>query len=124
MNTKKIHFFFVILCIIQLFYLFYSRSNFNFEILKKSFSINSGKSYAVSSEVLESNLIINNNNILDFNISEEIRNNIYFYQRFVEFNYPIRMQNNSSNKFFLINEKIPESCVLNYSGKYLKLTKC
>lgn len=124
MNTKKTYFFFVILCVIQLFYLFYYRSNFKFEILKSPFSINSGRLYSVSPEVLESNLILNNNNIPNFSLSSEIKNDTYFYQRFVEFNYPIRMNNSSSYKFFLVNEKISEDCILYHSAKYLKLTKC
>lgn len=124
MKTRKIYFFFVILCLIQLFYLFSYRSNFKFEIIKNPFSIDSGRSYSVSPEVLESNDMLNNDSISHFSLSEEIRNDIYFYQRFVEFNYPIRVKNDSIYKFFLINEKILENCALYKTGKYLKLTKC
>jgi hypothetical protein len=124
MDTKKVHFFFVILCLVQLFYLSYHRSNFKFEILKNPFSINSGKSYSVSPEVLESNLMLNNDSIPHFSLSKEIKNNAYLNQRFVEFNYPIRMKISSPFKFFLINEKIFDNCTLYKTGKYLKLTRC
>ena len=124
MKTRKIYFFFAILCTIQLFYLFYHRDDFKFEIIKNPFGINSGKSYSVSPEVLESNDMLNNDSISHFSLSEEINNSTYFSQRFVEFNYPIRVKNDSKYKFFLINEKILENCVLYKTGKYLKLTKC
>ena len=124
MKTKKVYFFFVILCLIQLFYLLHYRSAFKFEILKDPFSINSGRSYAVSPEIIESNFILSRDSIPNFSLSQKIRENEYFYQRFVEFNYPIKIKNNSSYKFFLINEDILENCVLYKTGKYLKLTKC
>jgi hypothetical protein len=124
MKTKKVYFFFVFLCLLQLFYLFYYRSNFDYEVIKNPFSVNSGRLFAVSPEVIESNNMLNNFKIPNFSLSEEIKNDTYFYQRFVEFNYPIRIKINSPYKFFLINEKISENCTLYKTGKYLKLIKC
>jgi len=124
MKTKKVYSFFVLLCLIQLFYLFNHRSNFKYEVIKNPFSINSGRLFAVSAEVIESNDMLNNFKITNFSLSEEIKNDAYFYQRFIEFNYPIRIKSNSLYKFFLINEKISENCTIYITGKYLKLTKC
>jgi len=104
--------------------LFNHRSNFKYEVIKNPFSINSGRLFAVSAEVIESNDMLNNFKITNFSLSEEIKNDAYFYQRFIEFNYPIRIKSNSLYKFFLINEKISENCTIYITGKYLKLTKC
>ncbi len=124
MKNRKIYFFFIALCVLQLFYLLYHRSDFKFDILKISFDKNSGRSYAVSSEVIESNNILVNSKIKNFNLSKKLKNDTYFYQRFVEFNYPIRLKNNSKYIFFLIDDEILSDCVLYKTGTYLKLAKC
>tara|TARA_Y100000590_G_C15480642_1_gene923863 strand:+ start:412 stop:786 length:375 start_codon:yes stop_codon:yes gene_type:complete len=124
MKTKKVYFFFIVLCIIQLFYLFHYRSGFKFEIIKEPFGKNSGRLHAVSPEVIESNDMLITNNVVNFSLSKKIKNDTYFYQRFVEFNYPIRIKKDSLYKFFLISEDVLENCVLYKTGKYLKLTKC
>jgi hypothetical protein len=109
---------------LQLFYLLYHRSDFKFTILKNSFNINSGKTFAVSPEVIESNNILINNKINNFNMSKKLKNDTYFYQRFVEFNYPIRIKINSKYIFFLIDEEITNDCILHETGVYLKIAKC
>ena len=124
MKNRKIYFFFIALCVLQLFYLLYHRSDFKFDILKISFDKNSGRSYAVSPEVIESNNILVNSKIKNFNLSKKLKNDTYFYQRFVEFNYPIRLKNNSKYIFFLIDDEILSDCVLYKTGTYLKLAKC
>ena len=124
MKNRKIYFFFIALCVLQLFYLLYHRSDFKFDILKISFDKNSGRTYAVSSEVIESNNILVNSKIKNFNLSKKLKNDTYFYQRFVEFNYPIRLKNNSKYIFFLIDDEILSDCVLYKTGTYLKLAKC
>ena len=58
MKIKKFKFFFLLVCIIQLFYIFYFRSGFKYEIIKNPFNENSGINYALSSEVIESNDIL------------------------------------------------------------------
>tara|TARA_B110000116_G_C16747491_1_gene541664 strand:- start:556 stop:987 length:432 start_codon:yes stop_codon:yes gene_type:complete len=124
MKNRKVYFFFIALCILQLFYLLYHRSDFKFTILKNSFNINSGKTFAVSPEVIESNNILINNKINNFNMSKKLKNDTYFYQRFVEFNYPIRIKINSKYIFFLIDEEITNDCILHETGVYLKIAKC
>ena len=123
-NIEKYKFFFLILFIIQLIYIFHFRSDFKYEILKNSFSKNFDNSYAVSSEVLESKSILTKNNYEDFNISDEIRKNTYLYQRFIEFNYPLRINTNSEIVFFLKNENLNPECKIIETGQFLKLTNC
>ena len=123
-KIKKLKFFFIILCIIQLLYIFHFRSGFKYEIIKNPFSKNSGVFYALSSEIIESNNILKKHKAVDFNLSEDLRKDIYLYQRSIEFNYPIRINENSRLIFFHVDEDIPNTCAVIETGKYLKFTQC
>jgi len=105
MAIKKTKILFLIICVLQLFYLFNFRSGFQYEIIKDPFNENSGTSYAVSSEVIESRDILKKYEATHFNLSKKLKDDVYFYQRSLEFNYPIRI--NQSSKFvFLRNAKL------------------
>ena len=123
-KIKKLKFFFLILCIIQLFYIFHFRSGFKYEIIKNPFNESSGISYALSAEVIEANSILKKQKAINFNLSESIKKNTYLYQRTIEFNYPIRINESSKLVFFLNTEDIPNTCKIIETGKYLKLTQC
>ena len=123
-KIKKLKFFFIILCIIQLLYIFHFRSGFKYEIIKNPFSKNSGVFYALSSEIIESNNILKKHKAVNFNLSKDLRKDIYLYQRSIEFNYPIRINEASRLIFFLNDEDIPNVCKVIETGKYLKLVQC
>ena len=123
-KIKKFKFFFLILCVIQLFYIFHFRSGFKYEIIKNPFNESSGISYALSAEVIEANSILKKQKAINFNLSESIKKNTYLYQRTIEFNYPIRINESSKLVFFLNTEDIPNTCKVIETGKYLKLTQC
>ena len=123
-KIKKLKFFFIILCIIQLLYIFHFRSGFKYEIIKNPFSKNSGVFYALSPKIIESNNILKKHKAVDFNLSENLRKDIYLYQRSIEFNYPIRINENSRLIFFHVDEDIPSTCTVIETGKYLKFTQC
>ena len=124
MKIKKLKFFFLILCVIQLFYIFHFRSGFKYEIIKNPFNENAGISYALSAEVIEANSILKKQKVIDFNLSEGLKKNTYLYQRTIEFNYPIRINESSKLIFFLNAEDIPNACKIIEIGKYLTLTQC
>ena len=124
MKIEKFKFFFLIICIIQLFYIFYFRSGFKYEIIKNPFNKNSGIFYALSPEVIESKYILKKYKAVDFNLSEGLKKDTYLYQRSIEFNYPIRINGASQLIFFLNDEDIPNTCKVIEAGKYLKLTQC
>lgn len=124
MMSRKLYFFFLAVCVIQLFYIFQFRSGFKFEVFKNPFNQKSGILYAVPSEVVELNKILKKNNFNDFNLSESFKSNTYLYQRAIEFNYPIRINKSSDNIFYLIEEKNLNNCVLVETRNYLKLVKC
>ena len=123
-KIKKLKFFFLILCIIQLFYIFHFRSGFKYEIIKNPFNESSGISYALSAEVIEANSILKKQKAINFNLSESLKKNTYLYQRTIEFNYPIRINESSKLIFFLNAEDIPNACKVIEIGKYLTLTQC
>ena len=123
-KIKKIKFFFFAICIIQLFYIFHFRSGFKYEIIKNPFNENSGIFYALPPEVIESNNILKKHKAIDFNLSEGLKKDTYLYQRSIEFNYPIRINEHSRLIFFLNAEEIPNTCKVIETGTYLKLTQC
>ena len=123
-KIKKFKFFFLILCIIQLFYIFHFRSGFKYEIIKNPFNESSGISYALSADVIEANSILKKQKAINFNLSESLKKNTYLYQRTIEFNYPIRINESSKLVFYLNTEDIPNTCKVIETGKYLKLTQC
>ena len=123
-KIKKFKYFFLILCIIQLFYIFNFRSGFKYEIIKNPFNENAGISYALSAAVIESNSILKKQKVIDFNLSEAFKKDTYLYQRTIEFNYPIRIKESSRLIFFLNTEDIPSTCKVIETGKYLKFTEC
>ena len=123
-KIKKFKFFFIILCVIQLFYIFHFRSGFKYEIIKNPFNENAGISYALSAEVIEANSILKKQKVIDFNLSESLKKDTYLYQRIIEFNYPIRINESSKLIFFLNAEDIPNACKIIEIGKYLTLTQC
>jgi len=123
-KIKKLKFFFLILCILQVFYIFHFRSGFKYEVFKSPFKVDSGVEYSLSKEVIESSNIIKKNNLKDFNLSQEIKDNMYLLHRIVEFNYPIRMKEKSKFIFLLIKEKIPFNCKILKKEQHIKLAEC
>ena len=108
----------------QIFYLFHYRSGFNFNVFKDSFNQNSGIEYSVSEEVAESHYLIKNQKIINFNLSDKLKKDKYFYQRFIELNYPIRLDQSSRYIFFLKDEIMSENCEVLGKLEKIKLAKC
>ena len=124
MKIKKLNLFFLIFCVAQLYYILQYRSGFELHVFKSPFNENSGIVYALPLEVIESNYILTKNQLSDFNLSKNFKEDAYLYQRAVEFNYPIRINENSINIFFLPTENIANNCKLVENGNYLKLARC
>ena len=124
MANRKIKILFLIICTLQIFYIFYFRSGFRYEVIKNPFREDAGIIYALSPKVLESKDLLRKYKAIDFNLSESLKVETYFYQRSIEFNYPIRINKTSKLIFFSREEDIPNTCKLIEAGKYLKLSKC
>ena len=100
-NNKLLIFFFII-GIIQIFYYWNKRSNFEFEVLKNPFEKNSHINYVLPEVIIETNKILISNNIQKFNLSKNLKNDMYNYQRIIEFNYPIKFDEKSKYTLLLI----------------------
>ena len=123
-KIKKIRILFLIICILQLFYIFQFRIGFQYEVMKNPFKKDSGIFYAVSPIIIETNNILKKQQVKEFNLSKIFKKSAYLYQRTIEFNYPIRMKENSKMTFFLNKENIPNNCKVIETGKYFKFTQC
>lgn len=124
LKNKKIFIFFLFICLIQLFYIFNSRSGFKFDVFKDPFSINSGVMYALPIEAIELKKIINDKNISKFNLSKKLQKNNLIYQRIIEYNYPNRFDNLSKYFISYKNETVDNKCKLDETFIYLKLSEC
>ena len=123
-NNNKIKFVLVLLIFFQIFYIANKRLAFKTEILKNSFLKDFGSEYVMTSDILELKEITKNLKFEKFNISQKLRENIFFFQRSIEFLYPIKIDKKSENIFFSSKEKIPNSCNILNQYKHLTLAKC
>tara|TARA_Y100001970_G_scaffold293286_1_gene439073 strand:- start:4189 stop:4566 length:378 start_codon:yes stop_codon:yes gene_type:complete len=122
LRKNKLLIFFFIVGIAQILYYWSERSNFKLEILINPFNKNSYVSYFLPKTVIESKQILHFNNIKIFNLSKELKNDMYSFQRIIEFNYPIRFDEKSD--FILMNVNENSNCKNISKGKLLKLQKC
>ena len=123
-NNNKIKCLLVFLIFLQLFYIANKRLDFKTEILKKSFLKDFGSEYVMTSDILELKKITNDLKLEKFNISKKLTENVFFFQRSIEFLYPIKIDKKSENIFFSSEEEIPNNCNILNQYKYLTLAKC
>lgn len=121
---KKTRFIFIIICIIQIFYIFHFRSGFEYQVIKNPFRKDSGITFAVSPTIIESHNILKRQETNKFNLSDGLKDNAYLYQRIIEFNYPKRMDGNSKKFFYLNKETMPNSCKILEKRNFLKFLEC
>ena len=84
----------------------------------------------ISSNFLNKKNIKNKNILLlitqnsEITLSEYLSNNALFYQRTVEFLYPIKIVKENNKIFFSIDEKIPQECKILKKYNYLIWVQC
>ena len=123
-NNNKIKFILVFLIFFQLFYIANKRLAFKTEIFKNSFLKDFGSEYVMTKDILELKEITNDLKLEKFNISEKLSENVFFFQRSIEFLYPIKIDKKSENIFFSSEEEIPNNCIILNQYKHLTLAKC
>ena len=123
-NNNKIKFILVFLIFLQLFYIANKRLDFETEIFKKSFLKDFGSEYVMTSDILELKKITNDLKLEKFNISKKLTENVFFFQRSIEFLYPIKIDKKSENIFFSSVEEIPNNCNILKQYKHLNHAKC
>ena len=123
LKKNKILIFFFIFGLLQIYYLYSKRSNFNFEILRNPFKKDSHINLVLEKPVIESKQIIQSFNLKKFNLSQKLKDkDSYFYQRLIEYNYPVRMDPKEGYTFFLLEEK--NTCKDIFKVKFIKFKKC
>ena len=120
-NNKLLIFFFII-GIFQIVYYWNERSNFEFQVLKNPFKKDSHINYVLPKSIIETNKILISNNIKKFNLSKKLKNDMYNYQRIIEYNYPIRFDEKS--EYILITLEENGVCESISKGKFIELQKC
>ena len=120
-NNKLLIFFFII-GIFQIVYYWNERSNFDFQVLKNPFKKDSHINYVLPKSIIETNKILISNNIKKFNLSKKLKNDMYNYQRIIEYNYPIRFDEKS--EYILITLEENGVCESISKGKFIELQKC
>ena len=120
-NNKLLIFFFII-GIFQIVYYWYERSNFEFQVLKNPFKKDSHINYVLPKSIIETNKILISNNIKKFNLSKKLKNDMYNYQRIIEYNYPIRFDEKS--EYIIISLEENGVCDSISKGKFIELQKC
>ena len=123
-KLRILKFFFLILFFLQIFYIYEFRSGFKFEIFKNPFGKDSGITFSLPPQAIESSNYIKKYQLDNFNLSDEIKNNNALYQRIIEFNYPVKFKNKSNIYFSLKQENLLDNCKIIDQGEYLILNKC
>ena len=123
-NNNKIKFILVFLIFFQLFYIANKRLAFETEIFKNSFLKDFGSEYVMTNDILELKKITNDLKLEKFNISKKLTENVFFFQRSIEFLYPIKIDKKSENIFFSSVEEIPNNCNILNQYKHLNHAKC
>ena len=124
LKNKKIKYALIIIIFIQLFYISHHRLKFKTEIIKNPFLENFGSKYVMTNRLLELKKISKDLKLKKFNLNNNLKKNVFFYQRSIEFLYPIKFDKNFKKFFYLLNEKIPYHCIVLNKFKYLILTQC
>ena len=75
-------------------------------------------------DILELKKITNDLKLEKFNISKKLTENVFFFQRSIEFLYPIKIDKKSENIFFSSEEEIPNNCNIVNQYKHLNHVKC
>ena len=109
-NNRKIKFFLIIILAIQLFLIANKKLDFKFNILLNSFTKNFGSEYSLPKKLIELKDYSIKSDFKEINLSSKLKQNIFFYQRSVEFLFPIKILNKSKKTFFSFKEDIPNTC--------------
>ena len=123
-QNKKAKLLLLFVIILQLIYIANKKVNFSFDVFLNSFQPNYGPEYILTEEILELKSIVSKEEFTYFNISKKLKSDDYFYQRSVEYLYPIRLNEKFKKTFFSRNEEIPSTCNIIKKYKQLILVEC
>ena len=114
----------ILVIIMQLMYIVNKKVNFSFLILTNSLKDSYGAEYILPDEIIELKRILSDENLNRFNLSQNTIEKDFLFQRFVEFLYPYKYDNNLENFYIFNNEKIKSNCILVKKYKFISKIKC
>ena len=121
--SKKIRFILIITILVQLIYITKNKIDFEFENLISSLKKDFKGNLYLPKETTEIKKILVSKKIKSFNLSNEIKNSNYIYQRTIEFSYPIKFNSESEIFFEFISEK-NNNCLIETTYKFTQISKC
>ena len=125
---KKIIYLLFILCLIKLYDIADRSLNFSPKLLINSFKEKAGEKSSLgrmADDIIPIRNFLLNKNILEFKLSEEIiKNNEMYYQRIIEFSYPIKTRQSANILVALNVEDAQENCELLYLTQNFNIYEC
>jgi hypothetical protein len=96
--------------IVQFFLILEKKVNFDKNIFFNSFKKSFGSEYALTKGIIELKKFLKLEKINNFEMSLYLQKNTYFYQRTVEYFFPIKISESSNTKIYDISEKNLPNC--------------
>tara|TARA_B100001123_G_C15211259_1_gene987361 strand:+ start:1090 stop:1473 length:384 start_codon:yes stop_codon:yes gene_type:complete len=125
---KKFFYLLFIFCLVKLYHIAYISLQFSPNLLINSFNKNVGAEISLGrtgEDVIPLKKFFSNKNISEFNLSSEIlKNSEIYYQRIIEFTYPIKMNQKSNILVTHKNEDKQENCNLLHKTKNFHIYEC
>ena len=123
LKNRIVFIFFVILIIFQITNFTINRINFDINNILNAFKPDYGEKEALPTELIEIKKILKKHNLKEFNLDKELILNTYYYQRTIEYFYPIKFNENSS--YIISKEKNTQSeCKKLFANSKLIFEKC
>jgi hypothetical protein len=109
-NNSKYTYLILFIILIQCFLILEKKVNFKIGILINSFTKNFGSEYALPNGIIELDKFLKSEKINNFEMSLYLQDDNYFFQRSIEFLYPIKIIQKSNIKIYGISEKKLPNC--------------
>ena len=125
---EKLFYLLFVLCLIKLYHIADQSLKFSPNLLVNSFNQNVGEKISLgktADDVIQIRNFFLSKNILEFNLSEEILQNYeIYYQRIIEFTYPIKMKQNAQILVSHNEEDIKKNCKLLHLTQTFNIYEC
>jgi len=126
--NKKIIYLLFFLSLTKLYYIADKSVNFSSDLLLTSFKKNAGEKSSLKYtgiDVIPIRDFFVNNNISEFELSEEImKNHNHYYQKIIEFTYPVKIKKKTNILVALKSEQITANCNKIYFTKNFNIHEC
>ncbi len=123
LKDRIVFIFFIILIIFQITNFTLNRINFDINHILNAFNPNYGEKESLPTELIEIKKILIKHNLKEFNLDKKLILDTYYYQRTIEYFYPIKF-NKSSSYIISKTRNIQSGCKKLFANKKLIFEKC